>query len=108
MNKTKYFYELARETLNHELDGFDNSPEKYICSIGWQAAEYPFIGSMRGLITPTVEDYKNLASIMESRSLTEEAQNYEGADLTLYILESGSVSDFLSNYVAGQILTFVY
>ncbi len=95
-----YYYELARTTLNGELDNFDHSPKEYLRSLGWQVDKYPKIAELKGFIAPTKEDYSELAGIMEST-----AEGYKGEDdISQYVLESNAVSDFLSNYVAGQIL----
>lgn len=84
---------LSRQLLNSEFDEFINNPVNYSQSAGWNPGSDSIVKAIKEGISPSKDDYNNLALIIESID-SEDA---------LEIIESNTISDFLVNCVAEHI-----
>lgn len=88
--------QLAQQLLDSEFDNVNHNPADYCRAMGWPSDSDGTKAAIKnkGEITFTSVDVYNLTSIIESNP----------TDDTIEIAESNSVSDFLTNCVAGHIL----
>ena len=90
---------LAQQLIDGEIENFQTSSLDYIRSLGWDVkGKYSNIKDKCDDVSANKQDYENLKSIIDSKIAV-------NSDATvLDIVESGSVSDFLCNMLAGKIL----
>ena len=102
---TNRTYELSRQLISSEIDEFDNNPKAFIKAMGWSGKRWNKIDVLKGQLDFTVDDINNLKSILDS-SIPRLEREYKvwSPEVTIEMIESNSVCDFLSNLVAQKIL----
>ena len=90
---------LSQQIIDSEFDNFVHSPKDYIRSMGWDKNKYKDLEEKAKNICPDQQDYYNLRYIIDGII---SSSCYEVT--TIEIMESNSVSDFLTNLIAKKIL----
>ena len=88
-------YIIACNWIDSEISQFDNNPKGYLEAIGWSTENYPKIDLLKNKIYPTRQDIEQLQNIIDSGLKTESS--------LINIAEGNSTSNFLVNYVSGEI-----
>lgn len=89
---------LAHELLESEFNEFRYNPVGYCKAMGWKenSPSTHLAKKKQGVLNFTDKDVEKLTNIIEN----------SGSEDVIEVAESNSVSDFLTNCVAGHIVSF--